>query len=422
MSIGAKLSMILVLCFASGCTQLRRGIVSLIPISSDKKSSQQAAGPTLAAKELPTDKSNELALKAIATGFNGITAIEFLPGESDRAVVLEKAGNGYLLDLKANKRTQLFDVKVATTSELGLLGFAFHPQFSSNKKFYVHYNPRSDLSRIEEWEWIEDHQKSGVIVSSKANRIILEVDQPYQNHNGGSLAFGPDKMLYIGFGDGGWRGDPENRAQNPKSLLGKMLRIDIDHKSTNPSKPYAIPSDNPFLHDKNFEPEIFAYGLRNPWKYSFDSKGRLIAGDVGQDKWEEITFVDKGVNLGWRIYEASHCYDPSEGCETRAKGVVDPIAEYDHSIGASVTGGYEYLGSSLSTLKGRYVFGDFVTGRIWSIELPAKNPPRPMKGKDLRSHGKWDVLISTFARDAAGEIYLGDFSSGSIYLISNQKP
>lgn len=421
MSISGKLSVVALLFTLFNCTPLRRGIIGLVS-SNDAKAASSAPGPAvLNPKEAPEAKENSLSLQLVASGFQGITDIQFLPAESRRAVVLEKSGKAFLVDLTTNQKSNLFEVKVETASELGLLGMAFHPKFASNKKFYVHYNPRGDLSRISEWAWIEQKSKAGESVAAKETRTILEVEQPYQNHNGGSLAFGPDGKLYIGFGDGGWRGDPENRAQNLKTLLGKMLRIDIDSVSDNPPKPYVIPNDNPFVRDDGAAKEIFAYGLRNPWKYSFDSKGRLIAGDVGQDKWEEITFVNKGANLGWRFFEASHCYDPSKNCEKVAPKTLGPIAEYDHALGASVTGGYEYLGSQNPALKGRYVFGDFVTGRIWSIELPAEPTTSPMRGKDLRLHGKWDILISTFARDASGELYTGDFSSGSIYRLTQPK-
>ncbi|NDE15314.1 dehydrogenase [bacterium] len=380
-----------------GCASLRRGIIGMISFDEAKASSATMNG-SLAPSQPAPDKSDQLRLDLVANGFLNITDVEFMPGESATAVVLEKAGKAYRLNLKDNSRAELFTVPVKTESELGLLGFAFHPQFTKNRKFFVHYNPRSDLSRISEWLWVEN-QKTGAL-SCTEQRVLLEVEQPYQNHNGGSLVFGPDGLLYIGFGDGGWRGDPENRSQDMSSLLGKMLRIDVNTK----------PGDA-------VKPEIFARGLRNPWKYSFDSKGRLVAGDVGQDKWEEITFVERGANLGWRVFEGSHCYDPSRDCDKALPGAVGPIAEYDHELGKSVTGGFEYRGSNVIALKGRYVFGDFVSGRIWSIPLPEKTPAKPLSGKELKDHGKWDILISTFAEDASGEIFVADYGGGGIYLI-----
>ena len=372
-------------------------MISLMPVSKSPAVDLDRQGHSLVPGETPSEKGDGLSLELAASGFDGITDLQFYPGESRRAVVLQKGGSAFLANFTEGSKAELFKVAVDTTSEMGLLGFAFHPDFLKNKKFYVHYNPRSDLSRISEWQWI-DGVTGGSKTASKELRVILEVEQPYQNHNGGSLVFGPDKKLYIGFGDGGWRGDPENRAQSKNSLLGKMLTVDVDQPS--------------------IEPQIFAYGLRNPWKYSFDSRSRLIAGDVGQDKWEEITFVEKGANLGWRVFEGSHCYEPSRKCESFAPNHLGPIAEYEHSLGASVTGGFEYNGANLAGLKGRYVFGDFVSGRIWSIALPKKTPARPISGKGLRFHGKWNILISTFAKDATGEIYVADYSGGGIYRIA----
>lgn len=404
-----------------GCTGFRRMVVGFF--SFDDKGTALAAtnGAFLVPTEKAATEADQIQLQAVASGFENITDIQFLPGKSSRAVVLEKAGKASVIDFSSGRKNNLFSVTVATASELGLLGLAFHPDFSKNRKFYVHYNPKPDMSRIAEWQWEEAASKveSG---RAKETRVLLEVEQPYQNHNGGSLAFGPDRMLYIGFGDGGWRGDPENRAQNPSSLMGKMLRIDINAQSKDLKGEYGIPSDNPFLNQKDFRPEIFALGLRNPWKYSFDRKGRLVAGDVGQDKCEEITFVPRGSNLGWRVFEASHCFDPGKKCESLLKMPhVNPLAEYDHTLGASVVGGFDYTGSEVKPLMGRYVFGDFVSGRIWSVVLPDSNPKNPLSGKDLNYHGKWNILISTFARDSAGEIYVADYSSGGILKIVGVK-
>lgn len=382
----------------SGCASLRRGVIGLLSFD-EARASEQPVGSILAPVDPAASKEDAMRLDLVANGFVSITDIQFMPGDSTRAVVLQKNGKAWILNLKDNSRGELFTVPVKTPSEMGLLGLAFHPAFGKNQKFYVHYNPRDDLSRVSEWQWVQD-KKTGTVACTE-QRVLLEVEQPYQNHNGGSLVFGPDGLLYIGFGDGGWRGDPENRAQDLKSLLGKMLRLNVDEKKSGTIKP-----------------EIFASGLRNPWKYSFDSKGRLIAGDVGQDKWEEITFVRKGANLGWRVYEGSHCYDPTKDCAKLLPDATPPIAEYSHDIGKSVTGGFEYTGSRIKDLKGRYVFGDFVSGRIWSIELPAKDHAGTIAERGLKGHGKWDILISTFARDDSGELYVGDFAGGGIYRIS----
>lgn len=388
---------------AVSCDWARRGMVSLFSVDVE---------PTSPAVENPKSKtkdtasSHHLRIVKVASGFGNITDIQFVPRVKHQAVVLEKAGRAHWIKLRNNNsswvvesKSVLFQVQVDTDSELGLLGMAFHPDFdvssAKNNRFYVHYNPRSDLSRIAEWEW----RHSGAV----EKRVIFELSQPYQNHNGGGLAFGPDGKLYAGFGDGGWRGDPQNYAQDKRSLLGKMLRFDVDQN----------------LNDR-ITPEVFASGLRNPWRFSFDSKGRLIAGDVGQDEWEEVTFVPEGANLGWRVMEASHCYDPAKGCESLARGFVGPFVEYDHSLGKSVTGGYEYTGRTLPKASGRYFFGDFVSGRIWSVQIPNENPPQPISSEGMTLHGQWDILISTFARDSDGELYVGDYRSGAVYRLMPQ--
>ncbi len=398
-----RFGILFLICFSVlivSCESLRRGAVRLLSLEKYSPGPVPSEASGVSAIEVPDDKTQALKLERVAGGFDGITDVQFLPGENFRAVVLQKNGDAFIINLKDGVRRKLFSVSVATTSELGLLGFAFHPRFSESKKFYVHYNPKSDLSRVSEWEWVESSDR--LAIECREKRVIFEVEQPYQNHNGGSVVFGPDQKLYVGLGDGGWRGDPENRAQDMGSFLGKMLRIDVEQSVGG-----------------KYKPEIFASGLRNPWKYSFDSRGRLVAGDVGQDKWEEVTFVEKGANLGWRLFEGSHCYDPPEECGKRAPDLVGPVAEYDHSLGVSVTGGFEYMGAVISALRGRYLFGDFATGRIWSIVLPEKTPVRPMSGKGFRFHGRWPILISTFARDVAGEIYVADYSGGNIYRISS---
>lgn len=368
---------------------------------------------------MPTPKTSSLKLEAVASGFNQITDIQFVPGSSQGAVVLEKGGAVWMLDFKTRDRTKLLDLKVPTESELGLLGFAFHPNFSQTRRVFLNYNPSATLSRISEWLWPEA-KTQGKAPTLSNERVILEVEQPYKNHNGGSLVFGPDGFLYIGFGDGGFRGDPENRAQNLTTLLGKMLRIDVDKRDTGLS--YSIPKDNPYVKSsitkESPRREIFAYGLRNPWKYSFDSKGRLVAGDVGQNAYEEITFVPKGGNLGWRVLEASHCYEPKDNCKSKLKKSIPPIAEYGRELGASVTGGLQYNGERLKDLKNRYVFGDFVSGRIWSIDLPSKQNMTTANSETFTEHGKFEIAISTFARDPNGELYVADFSGGNIYRLA----
>jgi glucose/arabinose dehydrogenase len=398
------------------CTSIRRGLIGMF--SPENKKDPPAAG--VSNQEPTTSQEMSLVLQKVLDGFEGITDMQFLPGSREQLVVLEKSGAAHLVNLKTKKRSVFFKVKVDTASELGLLGLAFSPQFETNRHFFVHYNPHSKLSRVSLWSWVGEVDRPSIQSPlTKELRVILDVEQPYQNHNGGSLVFGPDDMLYVGFGDGGWRGDPENRSQNLETLLGKMLRFDVRKSGERSAPSYQIPVDNPYVGRPGVKAEIFAYGLRNPWKYSFDDRGRLLAADVGQDKWEEVSFVPPGANLGWRIFEGVECYGKELLCQQWQDKVVRPFVVYDHSLGASITGGFQYKGQRLGFLRDRYVFGDFTTGRIWSVPLPERQPDQPRTGSALTLHGKWDLLISTFARDHDGELYVADFSSGAIFSLAS---
>jgi glucose/arabinose dehydrogenase len=245
------------------------------------------------------------------------------------------------------------------------------------------------------------------VADAASERILLTVDQPFANHKGGQMAFGPDGFLYIAFGDGGGGGDPLGNGQSLQTLLGKIARIDVDH--ADPGLQYAIPTDNPFAGTTN-RGEIFAYGLRNPWRFSFErGTGRLFVADVGQDKFEEIDLVQKGGNFGWNIMEGAHCFSPSSGCNMT--GLTLPIAEYDHSEGATVIGGYVYHGTAITGLVGAYVFGDFGNGKIWSLTENSGTWTRTL----LLTTGH---NMSAFGQDAAGELYIVDYSSGGAFKIT----
>ena len=362
------------------------------------------------------ERPSRVDFEAVGRGFQGATDIQFVPGAPTTAVVLEKTGTARVAKLprpgekrvaEAKDSPVLFRVEVRDRSELGLLGLAFSPRFRDDGLFYVNYNPAKGEMRTRVSEWHVPPARIGN-ETAKERRIILEVLQPYSNHNGGGLAFGPDGMLYIGLGDGGWRDDPHGHGQNLGSLLGKMLRIDVARKEA--GKEYAVPKDNPFVRTSGARPEVFAYGLRNPWRYSFDQKGRLVAGDVGQDAWEEISLVESGKNLGWKVREGAHCFEPREGCRT--SGLVDPLFEYERALGVSVTGGYVYTGKRIAGLSGHFVFGDFASGRLWALELP--DSVRRVKPVYL---GRYSYAFSTFGRDAEGEIYAADFGPGGIYRL-----
>ncbi|MGE0616247.1 MAG: sorbosone dehydrogenase family protein [Bacteriovoracia bacterium] len=353
-------------------------------------------------------------LAEVASGFSEPTDIQFLPTDTNIMIVLEKGGRMRWVSLLDKSQGEFLKLAVRTSSEMGLLGLAFHPKFETNRAFYVHYNPENTpkpITRISEFTI----RKSLTLKDANAinERMVLEIEQPYSNHKGGQLAFGPDGYLYIGMGDGGSAGDPQGNGQNPKSLLGKFLRIDINGKDK--GKHYSVPRDNPFLADHKYAPEIWATGLRNPWRFTFEEgTGSIIAADVGQNAWEEISRVEKGKNYGWNAMEGTHCFPESARCTpSRFEG---PVWEYGRDDGASITGGYFYSAQEISELNGLYVFGDFVSGRLWAAKLA----PRGLGPKDTAVHslGTAGFGISTFGRDSAGRVYVADFGGGRIFRIT----
>ncbi len=335
------------------------------------------------------------------------------PGEKKGLyAVVEKKGRIYLAGPES-KKTLFLDIEADVCDkgyEEGLLGLAFDPLYRQNKTFFIYYsvcNPRASVvERVRAG-------KTAAPANILNREVILRIAQPYANHNGGHLVFGPDRMLYIGLGDGGAGGDPHGNAQNTDTLLGKILRIDVSGETG-----YEIPRDNPHL--KNGRPEIFAFGLRNPWRFSFDSKtGLLWAGDVGQDRYEEITIIRAGENHGWNVMEGNHCFLPAENC--REEGLVLPVYEYSHNKGRSVTGGFVYRGDLLPELRGQYIFGDFVNGAVWSI--PATDP-KSGKGPAVAMDQantllETDMNISSFGFDDQ-RVLMVDYFSGRIYqMIAN---
>ncbi|MBI4042009.1 MAG: PQQ-dependent sugar dehydrogenase [Deltaproteobacteria bacterium] len=400
------------------CTKVRRAAMELaVERPSSSQNSISFSDPlTLVFDGLDaTRKRIAVSLKEVARDFRHPTDIQFLPDRPSIMIVLEQEGKMKWHSLEDDTSGTILELKVLTVSEQGLLGLAFHPNFRSNRKFYLNATVKSagkEGTQISEWKLPGGENLAGVRAAQ--TEIILEVQQPYANHNAGQLAFGPDGLLYIGLGDGGWGGDPHGHGQNRETLLGAMLRIDVDHPAG--GKPYGIPKDNPFVESARFRREIWAWGLRNPWRYSFDPQGRLIAADVGQDLWEEISIVERGKNYGWNIREGSHCFKPSENCPE--KGLEDPIIEYGHEEGQSITGGYVYSGKKISELFGKYLFGDFVTGRLWAAELPKSGEAhRRLRGEEIYTLGRWPLQIVTFGKGLDGELYLADYRSGMIYRI-----
>ncbi|MCO4748050.1 MAG: PQQ-dependent sugar dehydrogenase, partial [Proteobacteria bacterium] len=334
----------------------------------------------------------EVQLVPVLEGQKQLTDLQPIPGEPGHYALLSKLGKAYTTDL-AGEPAPFFEVDVVTVSEQGLLGLAFHPNYAVNGRFFTNTIPAGvspEVTRIA--EWVRDD--SGVRQVS----VVLDVEQPYQNHNAGQLAFGPDGMLYIGFGDGGLRDDPFGHGQDGTTLLGSMLRVDVDNVPE--GKSYGVPADNPFVDEPNVADEAFAIGLRNPWRYSFDPKGRLIVADVGQGDWEEISIVPAGANLGWNAREGAHCFPPKvTDCAT--SGMTDPVYEYGRNEGISISGGVVVTGSAIPELKGLYLFGDFGSGRLWAIDLDAPST--------LLALGKWPMMPVAFALDPDGNPLVVDF-------------
>jgi len=333
----------------------------------------------------------------IKTGLKAPTGIFFEPGNSSRVYILEQKGQILTWEKGQFAKEPFLDLqsKVTFGGERGLLGLAFHPQYQQNGRFFVNYT--SGNSQLT--SFVSEFKRG-----SLNEKIILKFAQPYSNHNGGHLAFDKAGLLYIGTGDGGSAGDPQNNGQRLDTFLGKILRINIDGQS-----PYEIPKDNP-LQKTGEKKEIFAWGLRNPWRFSFDREtGALFAGDVGQDRYEEIDLVEKGKNYGWKAMEGDHCFIP--GCNR--EGLVAPLVEYGRNDGGSVTGGFVYRGNKIPKLKGLYIYGDFMSGNVWALQYDQDS--RKVIGNQLLL--KTDVSIASFGEDPEGELYVVGYS-GTIFRIS----
>ena len=327
---------------------------------------------------------------------------------SDRLFVLEQAGIIRVFEKRADvgNAPVFLDIRDRVNdsgNEEGLLGLAFHPEYASNGEFFVDYTASDPRRTVIARYRVDPNDPLRALEDSE--EVILEVGQPYGNHNAGQIVFGNDGFLYVTLGDGGSGGDPHGNGQDRSTLLGSILRIDVDRAEG--GRNYAIPPDNPFAGNSDgFREEIYAYGLRNPWRISFDSEtGRLWAADVGQNSYEEVDLIENGGNYGWNVMEGLHCFEPSSGCDT--EGRMDPIVEYGHSLGRSITGGFVYRGENVPELAGKYVYGDFASGRIWTLEYDGANAVN----SELFDTG---LGISSFGVDRNHELYVLAFD-GKIY-------
>ena len=337
--------------------------------------------------------------------FSGLTNLTQPPAGDDRLFVTEQAGRtlAFAKEENASASEVFLDIRDRVNdsgSEEGLLGLAFDPEFASNGYFYVYYSAsgprRSVLSRFT----AVGDPKTG---DRDSELVILEVSQPFRNHNGGQIAFGPDGHLYVGLGDGGGSGDPKANGRNPATLLGSVLRIDVSEST--PAIPYRIPHDNPMLDRPEARPEIWAYGLRNPWRFSFDSNsGDLWAADVGQNRLEEVDLITAGGDYGWNTLEGSECFSPRPSCDDA--GTTRPVWEYSADEGCSIIGGYVYRGREIPSLSGAYVFGDYCAGKIWAILYDGERVTESVLLADT------DLRITSFGEDREGGLYVLSQKSG----------
>lgn len=359
----------------------------------------------------------EVELELVASGFDQPLYVTGVGDDSGRLMVVEKTGRIWILRDGVKSSRPWLDISniVSTDSERGLLGLAFAPEFKQNGTFYINY---TDLTGTTQIARLRTTPTVDRLVNDGLMESLISIMQPYANHNGGMLAFGPDGYLYAGTGDGGSGGDPHGNGQRTDTLLGKILRIDpefeVDPDEANVL--YRIPPENPFAKDSSGRPEIWASGLRNPWRFSFDSlTGDLWIGDVGQNAWEEIDFasavdgLEPGLNYGWPTLEATHPYPPGSD-PPNIRAFTAPAIEYDHSAGNSVTGGFVYRGTRFPAMYGVYFYGDFGSGRIWG----AHSEQGVLGTRELLESG---LAVVSFGQGDDGELYVVDFGGAIYHLV-----
>lgn len=347
----------------------------------------------------PDDGPVTLALQQVVDSASLAAALHLTaPPGDNRLFIVEQQGRIRIVENGALLATPFLVItdRIYSGGERGLLSMAFHPQYAQNGWFFVNYTDRTGDTRIERYRVSTTDRNRADPASAQ---LILHIPQPYANHNGGLVAFGPDGMLYVGMGDGGGSGDPDENGQDPRELLGKMLRLDV-----NGALPYAIPGDNPYAGRTDTRPEIWASGLRNPWRFSWDrTAGVLYVADVGQNRLEEINAVPAaqgGVNYGWDVMEASDCFEPRDGCDRT--GLTLPVAQYTHTDGCSITGGFVYRGQDMPSLRGTYFYSDFCRGWIRSFRYVDGQVTEAREWTDLPNVGQ----ITSFGEDARGELYV----------------
>jgi len=362
----------------------------------------------------------KLALKPVVVGLTQPIALVSPNDGSDRIFIAQQTGVvAEMVRGKVLSRHYLdLSGLVIDQGEQGLLGIAFSPGFATNGRVYVNYIDHNGDTEIVRYTADKPASTSPKWVS---RQVVLRIAQPYANHNGGNLVFGPDGMLYIGVGDGGSERDPQHRGQDLSTLLGKMLRIDTGDATSSATSPgtYRIPADNPFVGRSGARPEIWSYGLRNPWRYSFDaSTGALWIGDVGQDAWEEVDYQPPGAggqNWGWSLWEGNHRFPPGAPSISRA-GFSFPIVEYSHPFGETVVGGYVYRGAAYPALRGTYLYADYIKGWVGGVRVTSPTGA-PLASPQSRVLTRTGGRPSSFGVDRAGDLYLLDYG-GTIYRVT----
>ena len=355
-------------------------------------------------------KAVRLQLRPVADGFASPLLVTNAGDGSGRLFVVQQVGRIQVVRGGRVIEEPFLDIDalVVAGGEQGLLGLAFHPDFESNGRFFVNYTDRGGDTVIAEYRAAPGSDRA----DPDSARVLLRINQPYSNHNGGDVVFGPDGYLYSGMGDGGSAGDPHGNGQRLDTLLGKMLRIDVDRGS-----PYGIPEDNPFVGRSGARPEIWAYGLRNPWRFSFDREtDDLWIGDVGQGDQEEIDVIRTGrragLNFGWNVMEGTECFSPPEGCEP--KGMVRPVAVYPTGIGCAVVGGHVYRGARFPALQGGYFFADFCAGDIFALDAARPSRREPVILLDT------EHAISSFGENEEGELFVTDLRGGQVLQVTGE--
>lgn len=381
-----------------------------VVVEPEQPTPEPTAPPATATAEptaIPATAVNQVNLQWVADGFTKPLGVTH--AGDDRLFVIEQNGRIKILhegNATAETFLNLESVVNSGGNEQGLLGLAFHPDYQNNGRFFLNYTHANGSTVIAEYLVSADNPNQA---DATSERVLMMIGQPFSNHNGGQIAFGADGYLYIGMGDGGSQNDPQNVAQDKSSLLGAILRIDVDN-----GDPYGIPQDNPYVGDDNGRNEIWSIGWRNPWRISFDRlTGDMFIADVGQNEWEEISYEAAGSlggqNYGWRIFEGDACY--LDDCST--PNLTPPIAQYNHNEGhCSVTGGYMYRGSDHPALYGNYFFADYCSGAMWRIF------PNSAGTWDMAEVARTGFLVSSFGEDAQGEVYVVDQIGGSVYKLT----